>query len=66
MLRSLLKVNQHFEETYPLHLQFQRISRARYQHESSWKAEVLLASYFHTGTVLSLFFNPEDVGDVFL
>jgi hypothetical protein len=39
---SPLKVNRRFVETYRLHLQGRRISRARNQRESRWKAELFL------------------------
>jgi hypothetical protein len=55
---SLLKVNWHFGGTYCLHLRGRRISQARNQRESRWQAEPLVAT--------SLFFNPEDVGNMFL
>jgi hypothetical protein len=36
---SPLKVNRRFGGTYCLHLQFRRVSQARNQRESGWKAE---------------------------
>jgi hypothetical protein len=53
---SLLKVNRRFGGTYCLHLQGRKLSWARKQHDSRW----LLPS------LLSLFFDPEDGGDMFL
>jgi hypothetical protein len=47
---SPLRVNRRFGGTYGLHLQ----SRA------------LLATFFHAGFLLGLFFDPEDGGDMFL
>jgi hypothetical protein len=48
---SLLKVNRRFGGTYRLHLQGRR---------------ALLVTCFHAGFLLSLYVNPEDVGDMFL
>jgi hypothetical protein len=53
-----LKADQRFGGTDRLHLQGQRISRARYQRESKCQAE--------PGAILGLFFDPEDSGDIFL
>jgi hypothetical protein len=58
-LCSPLKVNRRFGGTYRLHLQGRNISWARNQ-------EALLATCFHVGFLLGLFFDPEDGGDVFL
>jgi hypothetical protein len=52
---SPLKVNRRFGGTYRLHL-LGRIRRARYQQ--------ILATCFHAGILLSLFFGPEYGGDV--
>jgi hypothetical protein len=53
---SPLKVNQRLGRTCRLHLQGRRISKAR----------ALLATCFHAGFLLGLFFDPEDGGDMFL
>jgi hypothetical protein len=58
---SPLKVSRRFGGTYPLHLQDRRISRARNQHES-----LPIVTWFPTGFLLCLFFDPEDGGDMFL
>jgi hypothetical protein len=54
-----LKVNQRFGGTYRLYLQGRRRSRERSQ-------RILLATCFHAGFLLGLFFDPEDGGDMFL
>jgi hypothetical protein len=59
---SLLKVNRRFGETYHLHLQGGKISRARNQRESRWQAEICS----HAGFLLGSFFGPEDGGDMIL
>jgi hypothetical protein len=41
MLCSPMKVNRRFGGTYRLHLESRKISRARYQSESRWKAAML-------------------------
>jgi hypothetical protein len=51
---SPLKINRHFAETYRLHLQGRRISRARNQSASRWQAG------------LCSFFDPEDGSYMFL
>jgi hypothetical protein len=55
---SPLKVNRRFGGMYRLHLQGRRISRGRNQH-------ALLVTCFHADFLLSLFFDPEDGGDMF-
>jgi hypothetical protein len=97
---SPLKINRRFGGTSRLHLQGRRISRARNQRESRWKAlnveairyaetlvdikrttpryipedgtfiktciwVALVATRFHVGFLLGLFFDPEDGGDMF-
>jgi hypothetical protein len=57
-----LKVNRRFGEKFHLHLQGQRISRAR-NHRESW---ALLTTCFHTVFLFGLFCDPEDGGDMFL
>jgi hypothetical protein len=52
---SSLKVNRRFGGTYILHLQARRIIQARNQQP---------ATYFHTGVLLSSFFDPENGGDM--
>jgi hypothetical protein len=59
---SPLKVNRRFGGTCRLHLQGRRICRARDQREGRWQAELC----FHAGFLLSIFFDPEDGGDMFL
>jgi hypothetical protein len=39
-----------------IHIEDQRISQARHQHEKRWQGVIFLG----------LFFNPEDGGDMFL
>jgi hypothetical protein len=56
---SPLKFNRRFGETYRLHLQCRKMSRARNQRESRWQAEN------SAGFFLSLFFDTEDGGDMF-
>jgi hypothetical protein len=56
---SPLKVNRRFGGTWRLHLQGRRISQARNQ-------PALLATCFHAGVVLDLFFDLEDGGDIFI
>jgi hypothetical protein len=66
---SLLKVSRRFGGTCRLHLQGRRISREINQRERRWQAEptsALLATSFHAGFFLGLFFDPEDEGDMFL
>jgi hypothetical protein len=55
---SPVHVNRRFGETYRLHIQGRRISRARNQRKSR--------RFFHAGILLRLFFDPEDGGDIFL
>jgi hypothetical protein len=55
--RSPLKVNGRFGGTYLLHLQGRNINRA---------SRTLLATFFHTGFLFGLFFEPDDGGDMFL
>jgi hypothetical protein len=57
---SMLKVNQCFRGTCRLHLHSQRIGQARNQHESR------AATSFHTGFLLSLYFNHENWGGMSL
>jgi hypothetical protein len=52
-----LNVYRHFGGTFYLYLQGRRISRAR--------NPTLLATCFHTGFLLGLFFNPEEGGKCF-
>jgi hypothetical protein len=54
-------VNWRFGGTCRLHIQGQRISQARNQHEESRK-QVKIS---HAGSYLSLFFHPEDGSDMF-
>jgi hypothetical protein len=54
---GLLKIKRHFGGTYRLHLRGGIISRAGNQRESRWQAELCL---------FVLFFDPEEVGDMFL
>jgi hypothetical protein len=54
---SPLRVNRRFEETYHLHLQCQRINRARNHPENMWQVELCL---------FPLFFHPEQKGNMFL
>jgi hypothetical protein len=82
--------SEHVSEKHRVHLQVQRISRARNQRESRWQAELyefyermkcsyedyrrsatdsviaLLATCFHAGFLLGLFFEFEDGGNMFL
>jgi hypothetical protein len=51
---SSLNVNQRFGGTYCLHLQGQRISWARSQHESRWQAEALLVSCLAYSSTLKM------------
>jgi hypothetical protein len=60
---SPYKVNRRFRET----CQDRKISQARNQRETTWKAEApLLTTCFHAGILRDLFFDPEDGGDMFL
>jgi hypothetical protein len=64
-----LKVNRHFGGTCHLHLQGRRKNQARNQRESFPLAFTLvsyLAYSFHAGSLLRLFFDPEDGDDMFL
>jgi hypothetical protein len=54
---SPLSVNQCFGATYRLSLQGQKIRWARNQCESRWQ-NILLATCFHAGFLLTLFFRP--------
>jgi hypothetical protein len=54
---SPLKVDQRFRGTYHLHFQGRRISQAN---------RAPLATCFHAGFLLGLFFDPEDGGDMLL
>jgi hypothetical protein len=56
---SPLSVNRRFGETYRLHLQGRKNKLSK---KSAWK----LATCFHAGFLLSLFFDPEDGGHMFL
>jgi hypothetical protein len=60
---SPLKINRRFGGAYRLHLQVRRISRARNQRESRY---AVLATCFHVGFFIDLFFVREDGGDMFL
>jgi hypothetical protein len=53
---SPLKINRHFGGTYRLHLHGRSISRARNY----------VATCFHAGFLIGLFFDREDGGDMFL
>jgi hypothetical protein len=59
---SPLKVSRRFRGTYRLHLQGQRISRARNQRESRRQAAVFCDVSF----LVDLFFDPEYGGYIFL
>jgi hypothetical protein len=61
-LCSPWKISRHFWGTAHLHVQGQRISKARNQHESRSQAGLC----FHAGFLFGLFFDPEDGGDMFL
>jgi hypothetical protein len=50
-----LRVNRRFGTAYRLHLHGRKISRA-----------AVLATCFHAGFLLDIFFDPEDGGDMFL
>jgi hypothetical protein len=59
MACNMLKCNRRFGAIYCLHLQGRRIN-------SEETSKALLATCFHTGFLLGVFFDPEDGGDVFL
>jgi hypothetical protein len=61
---SQSKVNWRFERKCRLLLQGRRISQARNQRESRWQGEPP-ATCFHAGSLLVLFIDPEDGGDMF-
>jgi hypothetical protein len=63
---SLLKVNRRFGGTHHLHLQGQKMNRAKYQRESRWQAELFITTCLHDDILLRLFFDPEYRSDIFL
>jgi hypothetical protein len=79
---SPLKVNRRFEGTYRLHflgyipddgiLHNHRCENLKsyivflYGEATHRHIQALLATYFHVGFLLGLFFDPEDRGDMFL
>jgi hypothetical protein len=62
---SQLRVNRRLAGTCCLHLQGKRIGRARKQRDSKWQATTSLATRFHAGFLLGLFFDLENGSNMF-